>query len=236
MTRKEIGPEFAARGLPGPGEAMAHQLMVAELRSVICSGPPRGTEHTYVLADQTIPSSEADSWSRDRALVELTHRFLAGHGPASERDLQRWSGLTLAEIRAATSGLTSQDSPHALESVECAGETLWFDPTVTARTTREHTAYLLSTFDEMALTYPRLGFPRRRPDIDRTRLISEAGGGIVVVGGRDVGTFKRKVETTRVTVTVRAEVDLTRTERDGVADAAQFLADFHERPLHLGYA
>jgi len=235
MTRKEIGPEFAAHGLPGPGEAMAHQLMVAELRSTICSGPPRGTEHTYVLADEAIPPSEIDSWSRDRSLIELTHRFLAGHGPASERDLQRWSGLTLAEIRAAMSELTSQGGPHALEAVECAGEVLWFDPTVTARTTRMRTAYLLSTFDEIALTYPRVGFPRGNPDIDRTRLISESGGGIVVVGGRDVGTFKRKVEPKRVTVTVRAEVDLTRAEREGVGDAVQFLADFHERPPNLIY-
>ena len=42
-------------GCPGPGETMAHQLMTAEVRSVICSGPPRGSEHTYVLVDDVIP-------------------------------------------------------------------------------------------------------------------------------------------------------------------------------------
>ena len=41
MTRKELGPDFAEAGLPGPGETMAHQLMCAEVRAVICSGPAR---------------------------------------------------------------------------------------------------------------------------------------------------------------------------------------------------
>ena len=236
LTRKEIGPQFAAAGLPGPGEAMAHQLMSAEVRAVICSGPPRGSEHTYVLVSDTIPAAASDSWSREQGLVELTHRFYAGHGPASERDLQRWSGLTLTEIRSATAELTSSASlrsSHPLEAVECEGQTLWFDPTVSGRTTREHTAYLLSTFDEAALTYPRTGFPRRDPSADRTRLVSEATGGVVVVDGHDVGTFKRKVQPKRVIVTIRPDVDLAASERDGIAEAAEFLAAFHELPLNL---
>jgi hypothetical protein len=239
MTRKELGPQFAAAGLPGPGEPMAHQLMTAEVRSVICSGPPRGSEHTYVLVDDTVPPAKSDSWSREQALVELTHRFYAGHGPASERDLQRWSGLTLTEIRSATAELTGspdlRDS-HPLDAVECGGETLWFDPSVTVRTSREHTAYLLSTFDEAALTYPSTGFPRRNHDADRARLVSQSGGGIVVVDGHDLGTFKRTTDARRTLVTVRSEVDLTARERAGIAKAAELLADFHERPLALTWA
>lgn len=236
LTRKELGPQFAAAGLPGPGETMAHQLMCAEVRAVICSGPLRGTEHTYVLVDEIVPPALSDTWPREQSLVELTHRFYAGHGPASERDLQRWSGLTLTEIRSATAELTttaSLQTTHPMEAVECQGETLWFDPSVTARTTRRHTAYLLSTFDEAALTYPTTGFARRNPDVDRTRLISESAGGIVVVDGQDLGTFKRKTETKRVTVTIRPEADLTSAERDGIAEAAELLAAFHELPLNL---
>jgi hypothetical protein len=238
-TRKELGPQFATAGLPGPGEAMAHQLMTAEIRSVICSGPPRGAEHTYALVDDVVAPAASDGWSREQAVVELTHRFLAGHGPASERDLQRWSGLTLTEIRWATAELTtsaSLRSSHPLERVECGGETLWFDPSVPARTTREHTAYLLSTFDEAALTYPSTGFLRRNRDADRTRLVSEAGGGIVVVGTHDVGTFKRKVDALATVVTVRPDVGLTAAQRDGVVEAAEVMATFQGRPLDLVWA
>lgn len=240
LSRAELGPIFAERGLPGPGEAMAHQLIVAEVRAVICSGTPRLTgntaEHTYALVDEVIPAVEADSWPREHAACMVTHRFYAGHGPASERDLQRWSGLTLTEIRSATAELTSSPTlrdTHPLEAVELDGDTLWFDPRVPARTTREQSAYLLSTFDEAALTYPTSGFPRADRHADRTRLISEAGGGVVVIDGIDVGTFKRKLTAQRVSVTVRADVDLTGGERDGIEQAAQFMAQFHDRPLEL---
>ena len=46
LSRAELGPIFAERGLPGPGEALAHQLIVAEVRAVICSGAPRLTGNT----------------------------------------------------------------------------------------------------------------------------------------------------------------------------------------------
>ncbi|KGN35489.1 winged helix DNA-binding domain-containing protein [Knoellia subterranea] len=239
MTRRELGPLFAEHGLPGPGEAMAHQLILGEVRSMICSGPPRGTEHTYVLVDDVIPPADSDTWSRERSVIELTHRFYAGHGPASERDLQRWSGLTLTEIRSATAELTSSPawrSSYPLDSVECLGETLWFDPSVPARTSREQPAYLLSTFDEAALTYPTTGFPRRNHDADRTRLVSQSGGGIVVVDGRDIGTFKRKAEAKQATITILPEVPLAPVERDAIAEAAEFLAAFHDLPLSLTFA
>ena len=43
---------FDAAGLPTAVQHLAHLLIIAEVRSLICSGPPRGTEHTYVLADE----------------------------------------------------------------------------------------------------------------------------------------------------------------------------------------
>lgn len=228
LTRKELGAELVARGLSGSGEATGQLLMVAELRAVVCSGPPRGAEHTYVLVDEALPPADSDGWSAERAMVELAWRFYRGHGPASERDLHRWSGLPLTRVRGATAELAGR-----LESVRCDDEELWFDPSVPSRTTRRRTAYLLPTFDEAALTYPRTGFPRRAPVADRTGLLAEAGGGIVVVDGWDIGTFGRTVGAGRVRVTVRPEVALAAAEREGVEEAARTLAGFHELPLDL---
>ena len=102
-----------------------------------------------------------------------------------------------------------------------------------ARTTREHAAYLLPTFDEVCLTYAATGFPRRAPDSPRQRLISEAGGGIVVVEGEDVGIWKRVVSANDVRVTVWPDAALGRDEVTAIGEAAQALADFVERPLDL---
>ncbi len=227
-TRREVRVAFDAAGLPTEVQALAHLLIIAELRAIICSGPPRGVEHTYVLADEVVPPGPNDTLVDDDARRELTRRFLAGHGPASERDLARWSTLTLTQIRSALADLTDQ-----LERIDVDGRELWFDPTVPARTSREHAAYLLPTFDEVCLTYQHTGFPRRMPDATRQRLLSESGGGIVVVHGEDVGIWKRTVSPRSVRVIVSADAPLGSDDQDAIAEAAQAFADFVERPLDL---
>ena len=227
-TRREVRVAFDAVGLPTAVQHLAHLLIIAEVRAVICSGPPRGTEHTYVLVDEVVPPAPFDDLAEDDARRELTRRFISGHGPASERDLARWSTLTLTQIRSALADLAG-----VLERVEVEGHELWFDPRVAARTTHGHGAYLLPTFDEVCLTYAQTGFPRRNPDATRQRLLSESGGGIVVVRGEDVGIWKRAVSAKDVRVTVWPDVPLGRDDRDDIAAAARGLADFVERPLDL---
>jgi hypothetical protein len=227
-TRREVRVAFDAAGLPTDVQPLAHLLIIAELRAIICSGPPRGVEHTYVLADEVLLPGPNDTLVDEDARRELTRRFVAGHGPASERDLARWSTLTLTQIRAALADLSA-----VLERVEVGGHELWFDPTVPARTSREHAAYLLPTFDEVCLTYQHTGFPRRNPDATRQRLLSEAGGGIVVVHGDDVGIWKRVVSATDVRVTVWPDAALGRDDLAAIGQGAQAFADFVERPLDL---
>jgi hypothetical protein len=45
---------------------------------------------------------------RDRALAELARRYLAGHGPADDRDLAKWAGLPLRDARAALGAIASE--------------------------------------------------------------------------------------------------------------------------------
>lgn len=227
-TRAEVRVAFGQAGLPTAVQHLAHLLIIAEVRAVICSGPPRGTQHTYVLVDEVVPPGPADLLEQEDARRELTRRFIQGHGPASGRDLARWSTLTLGQIRGALADLADD-----FERVDVHGRELWFDPRVAARTTSEHAAYLLPTFDEVCLSYADTGFPRRDPQAGRQRLLSEAGGGIVVVRGEDVGIWKRVVGANQVRITVSPDMPLSHDERDHIGDAAQALADFLERPVDL---
>lgn len=230
-TRRELRRVFEAAGLPTDVERLAHLLILAELHSLICSGPPRGAEHTYVLADETVPPGPLDHLDTDDARRELTRRFIAGHGPASDRDLARWSTLTLGQVRSALDDLSG-----VLEHVDVDGHRLWFDPRMPSRTSRAHPAYLLSTFDEVSLTYPRTGFPRRDATAPRARLLSEAGGGIVVVGDEDVGVWKRVVTAKAVRVTVWGDTPLDQGDREAISTAAGAFAAFLDRPLELDLA
>lgn len=223
LTRKEIGAEFAARtGLPESGEQLGHTLLLAELRGVICSGPVKGKQHSYALVDEVVPATR----ERDphEALVELVRRFFAGHGPASVKDLTRWSSLTVADTKAALADVAAD-----LEHVDVDGTTLWFDPSVPSRTTRRETAFLLPVYDEAVLTYPALTFPtaHAHPHADS----NDPFWAPVIVDRGNVGLWKRTVTPTGVRVETRLAPGLDAMQRKAVRLAAQRMADFLEREL-----
>jgi hypothetical protein len=230
-TRRELTAAFSDRGLPASGEQVGHQLMVAELRGVICSGPPRGGEHSYALVDDVLPPGPLDALEGEAARTELVRRFMAGHGPATDRDLARWSTLTLTEVRAALGELG-----EALESMEVDGARMWFDPQLPSRTTRRPGALLVPTFDELTLTYAHHGFPRRDPTSPRPRVVNGIGGGTVLIGGEDVAVWRRRVTGAVVEVTVAPDAPLTTDEERAVEHAASALARFIGRRLELRVA
>ncbi len=84
------------------GQALVHELLLACLRGIAVRGPMAGREHAYVLVREWLGPPRP--FDRIQALAELARRFLAGHGPAAERDLARWAGLPLRDAR---SGLTA---------------------------------------------------------------------------------------------------------------------------------
>jgi hypothetical protein len=62
---------------------------------VICFGPRKGKQPTFVLLDEWIPASL--KLSREEALAELSSRYFKSHGPATVQDFAWWSGLTIAD-------------------------------------------------------------------------------------------------------------------------------------------
>jgi hypothetical protein len=82
------------------GQAPAHLVAYAALRGVICRGSPvpGGREPTYVLLEDWLGGAPAPV-EEDDALARLARRYLAGHGPATARDLAAWSGIGLRRAR-----------------------------------------------------------------------------------------------------------------------------------------
>jgi hypothetical protein len=65
-----------------------------------------GREQAHVLVRDWL--GEPAPVDRDAALAELARRYLAGHGPADDRDLARWAGLPLRDVRAGLSAIASE--------------------------------------------------------------------------------------------------------------------------------
>jgi len=102
LTRTQLRDRVAAAGVRTEGQALVHVLFLASLRGSILRGPVHGKQHAYVLVRDWLGAPPAVD--RDAALAELARRYLAGHGPAGDRDLARWAGLPLRDARA---GLTA---------------------------------------------------------------------------------------------------------------------------------
>jgi winged helix DNA-binding protein len=105
LTRDALRERLVAADVVVAGQALVHVLFRASLEGLVVRGPMIGRHHAYVLVHDWLPEGgRAGSESRDVALAELARRYLAGHGPAAERDLARWAGLPLRDARA---GLTA---------------------------------------------------------------------------------------------------------------------------------
>jgi hypothetical protein len=97
-TRAQLRAALDSAGVPTARQALVHVIVAAALRGVCVRGPVVVGERAFVHTEDWLgPRPVVD---RDVALGELARRYLAGHGPATERDLAYWSGLPLRDVRA----------------------------------------------------------------------------------------------------------------------------------------
>lgn len=106
LSRAELRERVRAANVPTDGQAFVHLVMLASLRGIVVRGPMVGRQHAFVLVRDWL--GEQRPVDRDRALAELARRYLAGHGPADERDLAKWAGLPLRDARAALGAIASE--------------------------------------------------------------------------------------------------------------------------------
>jgi hypothetical protein len=73
-------------------------LHLSAARGVVCYGPKRGNEPTFVRADAWIPHWQ--DVPQDQAEASLLNIYLKAFGPATAADFALWTGMTLREARA----------------------------------------------------------------------------------------------------------------------------------------
>ncbi len=106
MTRAQLRGVLDKGGVPTARQAMVHILLRATLDGLIIRGPMIGREHAFALVVDWL--GERPKIDRDRALAELARRYLAGHGPAEDRDLANWAQLPLRDARAGLKAIASE--------------------------------------------------------------------------------------------------------------------------------
>jgi hypothetical protein len=106
LTRVQLRERIDAAGVRTEGQALIHLLFLAAVRGIVVRGPMAGKQHAYVLVRDWL--GEPPPVDREKALAELARRYLAGHQPATDRDLAKWAGLPLRDARAGLKGIGSE--------------------------------------------------------------------------------------------------------------------------------
>jgi Winged helix DNA-binding domain len=145
LTRAQLRERLDAAGLQAEGQALIHLFFLAALRGIVVRGPMVGKQHAYVLVRDWL--GEQKPVDRERALAELARRYLAGHQPATDRDLAKWAGLPLRDARAGFEAIAAEleqegdllrlarrPEPQALPAPRLHGA---FDPVLLGWTSRE---------------------------------------------------------------------------------------------------
>jgi hypothetical protein len=177
LTRDQLRDRVAAARVPTKGQALVFVLFLASLRGLIVRGPIVGKQHAYALVRDWLGASQPVH--RDRALAELARRYLAGHGPADDRDLARWAGLPLRDARA---GL------HAIAAELIEREDGLVDLARRAPAAELPPPKLLGAFDPLLL-----GWSSREPILGGDAGLVVAGGlfrPFALVDGRAVATWR----------------------------------------------
>lgn len=218
LTRSEIFTLFEDARIKTTGQRGYHILWHIAHIGVICMGPMQGKQQTFVLLDEWV--SNLLHLTRNEALTELVWRYFSSHGPATDYDFARWSGLTLTDTRI---GIAENNT--RLVSCDLEGISYWMADTNDIDASKQ-SVYLLPAFDEYYLGYQ-----------DRTAIIAEEYAqkvvpgnngvfqAIIVMNGQVVGIWKRKLKAKTVDITFYPFTPLDDKE-DLLFAEAQIYADF----------
>jgi hypothetical protein len=145
-TRVELGGCLRAAGvIAADGPTLGRILLHAELQGLVCSGPRRGKQDTYLLLEERVPA--APPMDRDAAVAELTWRFFNSHGPALVQDCAWWSGLAGGEVKRGLEANTGRLRPATID-----GRTYWLSHAACAAPSGP-SAFLLPNYDEYTVAY-----------------------------------------------------------------------------------
>jgi hypothetical protein len=218
LERKELLAAFEDEGLSVAGQRGAHLLVrLAQSSVAVLCG-----QNTWTLLDDHVTNPR--HLDREAALSEIARRFLTARGPATDRDLAWWTGLTLTDVRAAIASIDDE-----FDRLELDGVTYRMTPGLEEAADGIH---LLPGFDEYLLGYAdRTAQLGGRPLSDVVPGLNGMFLSTIVVNGEISGTWRRTVTTKGVELSAEPWTALSASARKGFDRAARAYADYLGAPL-----
>jgi len=198
-------------------------LHLAAARGVVCYGPNRGNEPTFVRADAWIPQWQ--DIPREQAEGILLRRYLRAFGPATPTDFALWTGLSLTEARQIWAREQADFASVNVEGWEAAVLREDLDELAQAKFERP-LIRLLPYFDVFLL-----GHKEREHLVtmkDRPRVYRAQGwiAPVVLVDGRATAVWEHAREGNRLRVKVAKFGSVSRRITAGIREEARDLGRF----------
>ncbi|MGY1845494.1 winged helix DNA-binding domain-containing protein [Modestobacter sp. SYSU DS0875] len=149
-SRADLLAALAAGGVPTTGQRGYHLLWYLSQTGTLVLGPTADGDQQFVLLDEWVPAPRR--LERDAALGELALRYFRGHGPATVKDLARWAGCTMADVKAGLATARPQLASLTVDGVEHLMDPSTPERLAAARAEADGVV-LLPGFDELVLGY-----------------------------------------------------------------------------------
>lgn len=233
LTRDELYAQLQAAGISAEGQRGYHLLWRAASDRLICCGPPRGKQHTFVLLDEWV--APADRFTPDEPRAELARRYFTSRGPATWKDYLWWSGLAAADARDGFEAIQP-----GLVQTRVAGKDYWMaagltDIEMTAKAAAPRAAYALPGFDEYLL-----GYQDRSVVLDAQHAVKVCPGGngmfaaTLIVNGRVAGVWSRTTRKDLITLSPQPFAALGTMQKRLLAQAAKRYSAFLGKTVEIG--
>jgi uncharacterized protein YcaQ len=229
LTREEligaVGPRAGAAVAKRLRSGWGEFLKPAARRGMLCFGPNRGQNVTFVRPDRWLGRRQEPP-SRTEAQTELLRRFLTAYGPATAGDFERWIGA-LRRVKAPWEALEGELDEVAPKTFVLAQDRERLERAGAARGVR-----LLPAFDPFVLQ------PYSARPVDegvRPRVYRTAGwvSATILEGGRVVGVWEHRRQGRKLTVRVEPFEQLGERTRAAVGREARALARYLGGELEL---
>jgi hypothetical protein len=226
LLRKDLYNRLKSSNIPISDLRGLHILHRLALEGIICFGPRRGKQHTFVLLDEWIPKTKLKH--REDALGELSLRYFKSHGPSTLQDFRWWSGLTDSDAR---KGLEKNRSQLLSEDVD--DQTYWFPKCSDINMDPNPVSQLLPDYDEYIVGYK-----------DRNQLVKgitnnkmESNDFIfnptIIVNGEIVGTWKRTFKEGKIKISLNPYKSLDNEDFKAIKKAAIAYGNFMNMSISI---
>ena len=209
LTRPEIYAVLEQGRIATDNQRGLHILGHLAQEGLICFGPRKGKQQSFVLIDEWLPPVTMPY--RDEAIASLALTYFKSHGPATMHDFAWWSGLTLTEVKSTIEMLRPE------LRAETFNEQRYWMAANNNNGRSSNDVFLLPTYDEYLVAYRD-----RSAAIDPrfSEQVKARGNGIfsspLIVNGMIAGVWKRSFVKERLSIEVNAFTSLSRPTKNAI--------------------